>query len=95
MLGNQARFGMDDEGGQPQAGGEASLADLGGQRCDAIWKARREIEPVADLGFEAVVNLDQVEGQGGAQPGGGLQVGADVGGGDFLEVVVPGAPAGE
>jgi hypothetical protein len=64
----------------------ADRVDLGGQGREAVGQH----EPVTDLGLVAVVDLDDVDVE--AEGVDRVQVLLDVGLGDPLEVVVPGAP---
>ena len=73
----------------PDAGPPAGVPDPPddvGQRGEAV----RQGQPVAQLGLVAVVDLDDVEGE--IELAHGDEVLLDVGLGDVLEVVVPGAP---
>jgi hypothetical protein len=80
-----------DERGQPEAGAEARVPDLGREWCQTPGEGGVRLEPVADLGLEAVVDLQRLEltSIGGERP----RVAPDLRRADPGEEVVPGAPA--
>src|SRR3990172_681197 len=83
---------MHDERRQPQTRDVACAADLGCQRRHTSRESVTEMEPVAYLGLEAVIELDHADRQIRTDFGCGCQVAAYIFRIDFLEIVIPRAP---
>ena len=90
---DDGRVALQDERGQPDARGEAGLADFSRELAKPMREALIEFKPIADTLLVAIVNLKQVERQFACMGGHFLQVGSEHTLIDFGEVLVPGTPA--
>ena len=94
VFGAQGRVVIDQEWGDPEAGGETGVLDFGGERGDAAGEVIVGVEPVVAALLPAVVDGDVAD--TGLEPGQGVDrfhVGHDIGGGYFVLVSLPGVPA--
>jgi hypothetical protein len=91
VLGGEAAALPDQERRHPDAGAPTALADPPDQVAERPEPAG-EVQPVADLGLVAVVDLDHLDRQ--VEVVHGVEVLEHVRLGDLGEVVVPGAPGG-
>jgi hypothetical protein len=92
MLAGDLGSHLDQERGDPHAGGEAGLADTRGYFVHAGGEFLIALEPIPGVGLISVIKLDQAQGQPRAKRRGGIGVPLQFFLVDGGEVVIPGTP---